>query len=137
MNVNIILIDDSEVDHLMVKNACGKSTIPGDYLYFQNPKKGLDMLLNIKAEELKKIKHVLLLDINMPDLDGFHLLKQIRECHSLSLLPVVMFSTSNSEKDMEHALRLGANAYLTKPSLVEDYKKIIQSLKAFWKFHGV
>jgi CheY-like chemotaxis protein len=136
MQVNLILIDDSEVDHLMVKNACRKSAIQGDYLYFQSPDKGLDMILNIDSEQLKKEKFVLLLDINMPELNGFHLLRQIRQHPELSLLPILMFSTSNNEKDMHKALSSGANAYLIKPSMVEDYKKMIHAIKTFWKFHG-
>jgi CheY-like chemotaxis protein len=135
MQVNVILIDDSEVDHLMVKNACGKSEIHGEYLYFQCPKKGLEMILNLKGEQLKKEKFVLLLDINMPEINGFQLLKKIRKEHDLNLLPVLMFSTSSDEKDMQKALHLGANAYLTKPSMLDEYRNIIQSTKAFWKYH--
>jgi CheY-like chemotaxis protein len=66
-------------------------------------------------------KIVILLDVNMPRMDGFETLKAIRNHDQFKALPVIMFSSSDDEGEMNHAIRLGADGYLVKPFSVDSF----------------
>jgi two-component system, response regulator len=74
----------------------------------------------------------ILLDLNMPKKDGKATLAEIRKNPQLSSIPVIIFSTSNSEKDKADTARLGCTAYITKTSCYHELKKIAQALKSSW-----
>jgi CheY-like chemotaxis protein len=71
---------------------------------------------------------IIFLDINMPCVDGKQCLKEIRNNKELDKVPVVMFSTSNHEKDIEETFKNGANLYVSKPSFFIDQVKILQKI---------
>jgi CheY-like chemotaxis protein len=79
--------------------------------------------------------HILFLDLNMPGLSGFDCLKLIRGNPNLKDLSVAIYSTSNSEKDIEETLSGGANIYIHKPNEFERLKDIIKHvLKINWQY---
>ncbi len=75
---------------------------------------------------------VALIDLKMPGMDGFELLKWIREKSPLPNLPVVVLTSSESMKEVHQAYQLGANSFLVKPPTVEDVKEIMKMLGSFW-----
>ena len=75
---------------------------------------------------------LVLLDIKMPFLSGFEVLRWIREQSTFPTVPVVMFTSSNQECDVEKAYSLGANAYLMKPNHGGDYSDLASLIKRFW-----
>jgi CheY-like chemotaxis protein len=79
-----------------------------------------------------KIPSFVLLDINMPKIDGFEILKKIKSSPKLKLIPVVMFSTSIRKLDVEKCYNLGANAYVTKPLQFAEFKERIKKIFSFW-----
>lgn len=75
---------------------------------------------------------LVLLDLNMPGMDGREFLRRARAEASLRRLPVVVFTTSDAETDCVKAYELGANAYLTKPMSYDLFNKTLQGVVAFW-----
>ena len=75
---------------------------------------------------------VLFTDIKMPKMDGFELLKWLKADPRCSLLPVMVFSASNHHTDVEKAYRLGANAYLVKPSSMDELRTAVRAAHGFW-----
>ena len=75
---------------------------------------------------------VILLDLNLPGTDGRDILKIIKNDQKLQRIPVIVFSTSNNEKDIEVSYTSGANAYLRKPSTLEEFVDIAQTINKFW-----
>jgi CheY-like chemotaxis protein len=72
---------------------------------------------------------VVLLDINMPGLDGFEVLQRIREREAFAQLPVIMMLTnSDNPRDIERAAELGANGFQTKPATMKEYVRFFDSL---------
>ncbi|WP_226389901.1 response regulator [Penaeicola halotolerans] len=130
-HIQLIMIDDSSIDTLLVTQAIKRLEIKVDLLVFQEPQKGLDYLLSTERDET--ISYIVLLDLNMPDMDGFELLTSLRASHvPASHIKVLIFSTSNYHNDVEKAYKLGANAYLVKPVENKHYTEILQAVIDFW-----
>jgi len=75
---------------------------------------------------------IVLLDINLPGLNGGEVLERIRGDDRLKLVPVIMLTTSNDERDVQMAYRLGANSYVQKPVDLDGFMAALKRLKDYW-----
>ena len=75
---------------------------------------------------------LILLDLNLPKMDGRELLAHIKKDVSLKLIPTVILTTSNAEADIVKSYQLHANCYLTKPVLLEAFEVLVKSINDFW-----
>jgi CheY-like chemotaxis protein len=75
---------------------------------------------------------LLVLDLNLPRKDGRTVLQEVRSDPALSRIPVVIFTTSQSDSDIARSYELGANCYLRKPGNLADYRAVVQSMADFW-----
>ncbi|XCN73302.1 MAG: response regulator [Candidatus Electrothrix aestuarii] len=78
---------------------------------------------------------LVLLDLKLPKYDGHEILTQIKGSDRLSPIPVVIFSTSNSEKDVSRALRNCANSYIVKPMEADQYGEVISGILRYWELN--
>ena len=127
---HIMLVEDNISDQVMVERALEDGKIACDLTILSNGQKALESLREMVL--LDTLPDLILMDINMPVLDGKQTLQEIRTDAELKLLPVVMLTTSNRDKDILESYRLGVNAYLTKPVLDSEFIKTIQQLENFW-----
>jgi CheY-like chemotaxis protein len=79
--------------------------------------------------------HIVFLDLNMPQKNGYDVLKEIRAMESSKDVPVIIFSTSNDDAAIEKTKLLGANLYITKPSSYSEFKKVISSVLSYDWMH--
>jgi CheY-like chemotaxis protein len=75
---------------------------------------------------------LVILDLNLPKKDGRAVLAEVKVDADLRTIPVVVFSTSRSMKDIERSYELGANCYVSKPGNLKDYLAAVQSIEQFW-----
>jgi len=75
---------------------------------------------------------IILLDLNMPGIDGYRVLAEIKEDASLKSIPVIIMTTSNDERDVETCYRMGANAYVRKPFGSSDFLDTMKRVTNFW-----
>lgn len=75
---------------------------------------------------------IILLDLNMPKLNGFQVLKQIKSDEDLKSLNVIILSTSSNADDIKKSYQLGANSYITKPLDMDDYLNMTKIFKQYW-----
>jgi CheY-like chemotaxis protein len=75
---------------------------------------------------------IILLDLNMPRMDGRELLQHIKADESLAAIPVVVLTTSKAEEDIVRSYQLHANCYITKPVDLEQFLKVVRSIEDFW-----
>lgn len=121
----IIVIEDSEFDFTFLKNAFLKADELIELIRISS-------FGGLVDEVEKNGISCLLLDLKMPHVDGFDILEQIKSDGNLKVLPVIIFSSSDNPKDIEHSYRLGANAYVVKPSTLQDYEKFAYELTQSW-----
>lgn len=131
----ILMIDDSAEDYEFAKKSFHKAGLNSVLLHLNSGKAGLDYLLrkgpyaNLKDSPLPRM---VLLDINMPDMDGLEVLKAIKNDRNLQVIPVIMLSSSVEGKDIKQAYELGADSYIAKPVSINGLFRAIEMLKNFW-----
>lgn len=127
--LKILLVEDDEVDVMNVKRAFDKARI-------QNPlhvaKDGVEALELLKDDGFSKERLLLLLDINMPRMNGIELLREIRKNDKLHSLPVVVLTTSDDERDKFDAYDLNVAGYLLKPVTFPKFVEILDVLNRYW-----
>ena len=119
---NILHIDDDADDCEMFEQAL-KEVSQAIYICIDNPLKALQKLLtgNIKPD-------VIILDYNMPGLNGMDLLSELKKNNNVADIPVIMLSTSSREDFKQKAIELGAVNYITKTSSFTELKSIIRTI---------
>lgn len=75
---------------------------------------------------------LIVLDLNLPRVDGCSILTQLKSDENLSRIPVVIFTTSQANSDITRCYELGANCYLVKPGNLSDFVAVVQSMADFW-----
>lgn len=135
MPKTILLVEDSEDDVFFALRAFEAAAAVAPILRVEDGRRAIDYLSG-KGQFADRAKfpfpHLVLLDIKMPFVTGFEVLQWIREQSSYPKLPVVMFTSSNQESDIEKAYALGANAYLVKPDQPDDFSDLAGLIKRFW-----
>ena len=127
----IALADDDEDDRFFFQSAIEEMEFNSKLTLF---KSGKELMEHFNQEDFVK-PHILFLDLNMPGLSGFECLKLIRSNPNLRDLSIAIYSTSNSEQDIEETLSGGANIYIHKPNDFERLKHIIiHVLKINWQY---
>jgi chemotaxis family two-component system response regulator Rcp1 len=111
----IVLVEDNPGDVLLVRRALQEKGIAAELTCFEDGQKALESLAQRDAPDL------LLLDLNLPKIEGFELLTKIRSTPKLSAVPVVILTSSESPGDMQRTALLGAACYITKPSGLGDF----------------
>lgn len=135
MNKIILVAEDDEDDRLLLLAAMKEAGVHDSVRMVANGAEVLDYLFGMGAYN-DRDKHpfpsLLLLDIKMPGRDGFEVLAQARADEIFRSLPIIILSASCQPQDIERAYRLGANAYLVKPSNISELRQMMEALKGFW-----
>ena len=126
--VNILLIEDDEVDVMNVKRAFSKNNIKNKLFVAGNGVEALDML----RTSIVPLPRIIILDINMPKMNGIEFLKNLREDESLKNISVFVMTTSNEDSDKINAYNLNVAGYILKPLSFEKFIASIATLKNFW-----
>lgn len=128
----VYLADDDTDDQYLVKSAFSKLDKQPELLFFNNGLELVEHLEQSKSNKESSMQAIVLLDLNMPTLSGKDTLLRIKNSETLKNLPVVIYSTSDSNYDVEEAYKLGANAFITKPEKFGDMVTVIKRLYEFW-----
>lgn len=130
LNKPILLIEDDLVDQMTVKRAFKELKVINELLVANNGEEGLEML---KDESLDK-PGIILLDLNMPKMNGIEFLQEIKNYKEFKTIPVIVLTTSKHEKDKVESFNLGVAGYMIKPVDYENFLEIIKSIKDYWSF---
>lgn len=132
-NINLLLVDDDPADRLLVKKALLSSSTR--QFIFSEVDDGIAAIefLNQKSSvsDFKKI-NLILLDLNMPRMDGRETLCEIKKTPALREIPVVILTTSDFENDIKFCHEQGCDMYIKKPFTMKEFVKELQQLEKFW-----
>ncbi len=124
----IVIVDDDPNLHLIIKHVYSKSNKTNPLLIFDGGEELLAHMDKVALGE-EEVPEVILLDINMPTINGYDVLKRIKSIDRFKEIPViVMFTSSDSGDDVEKAEKLGADGFYTKPSRLEGFIELFNVL---------
>lgn len=124
----ILLVEDNLADVELTKIAFKSQNISTEIIHCEDGKVALDFLTENAATNFDYV----LLDLNMPRLNGLDLLKICKQDPMLRRLPVIVFTTSSNYDDIQQCYEFGANAYVLKPVDLSDFDRAIEAINSFW-----
>lgn len=135
--IHILLAEDDPDDRLLTRRALGESPMAATMTTVED---GAELLRYLRhegeyrdnGEEPAAWPDLVLLDLNMPGMDGREALREIKTDAELRRLPVVVLTTSEAERDILESYNLGVNAFITKPVNFDDLADAMEALSAFW-----
>ena len=127
--LNILLVEDDEVDVMNVKRAFQKAHITNPLFVAGN---GLEALEMLRGNKMPKERRLVLLDLNMPRMNGIEFLRELRKDPELSATAVVVLTTSTMDRDKFEAYNLNIAGYLVKPVTFSDFVELMTTLNKYW-----
>ena len=132
-NIEILLAEDNEDEIILIEEALDDANIKNVTLNHVN--NGIETMKYLKKDtpyENKQRPDLLLLDLNMPQMNGHEVLEQIKNNASFKTLPVIVLSNSQNENDIEKSYENHANCYITKPSDYNAFKEVLKLIEEHW-----
>jgi CheY-like chemotaxis protein len=129
---SFLMAEDSPDDILITKRAWKKGNIKNKLYIVNNGEETLDFLYK-KGEYVDAPSiSLMLLDLNMPKMNGFEVLEAIKKDTGLKSIPVIVLTTSNRDEDIQRAYYLGCNSYIVKPVNYDNFLKAVLEIQRYW-----
>jgi len=125
----ILLVEDNPDDVELTLRALKKNNIANEVIVARDGQEALDFLLGQDGRDLPE---VVLLDLKLPKVDGLEVLRRVRDKERTKLLPVVVLTSSNEDRDIVSSYNLGANSYIRKPVDFEQFIEAVKQLGLYW-----
>lgn len=128
----ILLVEDNPADVLLMQEAFKNSTIVDQMHVVVDGEEALDFLNKQGKFQHTKSPDLILLDLNLPKIDGREVLMELNKSPQLRRIPVIVLSSSKVEKDILESYDNSANCYIVKPIELEKFVKIVETIESFW-----
>lgn len=132
MPIEVLLVEDSPGDVRLTQEAFREAN---GSIRLHTAADGVEAMAFLRNEGVHVSSprpDLILLDLNLPKMDGREVLALIKEDESLKLIPTVILTTSDSESDIVKSYQLQANCYLSKPVQLEEFEGLVKSINDFW-----
>ncbi len=128
----ILLVEDNPDDILITKRAFKKGKIRNKLYTVENGVEAIKFLKQEGEYSDVPVPALILLDINMPLMNGFQVLEKIKSDQELRKIPVIMLTTSERDKDIDRAYALGCNSYIVKPVNFQKFLEVVINAQEYW-----
>ena len=128
----ILLVEDNASDEALTLRAFKKSNFVNPIVVARDGQQALDYLFARGPHAGRELPQVVLLDLKLPKVDGLDVLKALRADARTKLLPVVVLTSSNEERDLLNSYSLGANSYVQKPVDFGQFAEAVRQLGLYW-----
>jgi CheY-like chemotaxis protein len=130
---NILLVEDNLDDIRILRRALTGRRMLAILHVARDGQEALDFLFPEGAEEPKKpTPDLILLDLNLPRMNGIDVLKMVRSSKDLAGLPIIMLTSSTREEDVSRSYKAGSNTYVQKPVDFDDFVKALELIEDYW-----
>jgi len=126
----ILLVEDNPNDIEITRRALEKGQVKNELTIARDGQEALDILFGSRSKT--SLPGLILLDLNLPRVDGREVLSRIKGDPELRRIPVIVLTTSADERDIQGCYRIGANSYIKKPVDMEGFLRAVQRLKDYW-----
>ncbi|MEZ7495995.1 response regulator [Leeuwenhoekiella aequorea] len=130
--LSILLIEDDRIEVMKLKRVLSKNNLKHDLVEARNGEEALKIL-----EDRSNLPDIILLDLNMPKIDGIEFLKVLKKEPLLKYIPTIVLTTSNNHNDVKECYEIGIAGYVLKPLKYEDYVEKIERLLEYWSINEV
>lgn len=133
--IKILLLEDDANDLLFIKEALKKFTKQDSLIHFENGAEMLDYIFkkdNYSNESSEIIADLIILDLKTPKINGLEVLQRLKADEITNFIPVVIFTSSNEEKDLRKSYEYGANSFIVKPIDFETFSQTIEAVGNYW-----
>lgn len=130
--INILMIDDDAGDTLMAKEAIEQSDLQTKLHITHDGIEAMAFLTNDGKYADAPRPDLILLDLNMPRMDGHEVLTWLKNQPSLKNIPVIILTTSDASQDVEECYNKQANCFITKPIDLDEFTRVINEVNGFW-----
>ena len=131
MSLNFLLIEDDEIERLKFSRVMKKN----EYNHQITEAENGEIALEILEDTNRELPDVVLLDLNMPKMNGLEFLKKLKSSERLHHIPVLILSTSNNNNDLKECYKAGIAGYIVKPLKYEEYQQKIKALIEYWNIN--
>jgi len=134
MEVDILLVEDNPNDAELTLRALKKHNLTNNLEWVKDGAEALDFLF-LRGNYATRTNHkpkLVLLDLRLPKLDGLEVLKAIRTNPQTDMIPVVVMTSSTEERDIVSSYKLGANSFVSKPVVFDEFIKVVADLGLYW-----
>jgi CheY-like chemotaxis protein len=131
----ILLVEDNRDDEALTLRALKKNNIKNDVVVAHDGVEALDYLFGTGSHagrDLTVMPQVILVDLKLPKVDGLEVLRRVRAHERTRLLPIVILTSSNEERDRINGYGLGANSYVRKPVDFAQFIEVVRQLGLYW-----
>ncbi len=132
---HILLVEDNQMDVVLTLDAFREARLKNKISVARNGKEALDYLFGLDKyadRMLFPMPNLILLDLKMPGIDGFEVLRQIKNTDKLKRIPVVILTSSKEEGDRALSYDIGANSYLMKPVSFDGFTEVVKKIDDYW-----
>jgi len=131
-SIDILLVEDSPGDAELAKEALEESKLKNTLYIVEDGQEALDFLYKKGKYENVPRPDLMLLDLNMPKVDGREVLKIVKNDEDLRSIPIVILTTSRAEEDILKSYNLHANCYISKPLNLDKFLEVVNAIESFW-----
>ena len=128
----ILLVEDNPDDEALTIRALKANNLLNEVVVAHDGAEAIDFFFGTPGRENGRMPELVLLDINLPKMNGLEVLRRIRADQRTRMLPVVILTTSDEERDRIESYQLGANSYIQKPVKFEQFSRAVQQLGVYW-----
>ncbi|MBU2600101.1 response regulator [bacterium] len=132
--IDILLVDDGDDDVVITQRAFKKSKLLNNLYIARNGQEALDFIYHEGKYKIEPVPTpgLILLDINMPNMNGFQVLEKLKSDPKHCMIPIIMLTISDRDEDIVRSYKNGAVSYITKPIGFEAFVKIIEQFEIYW-----
>jgi CheY-like chemotaxis protein len=137
--IDVLIVEDSANDAELTLRALRGSVGTDRLRHVEDGVKALDVLFGadgLASRAGATLPRMILLDLKLPRLDGHEVLRRVKSDERTRGIPVIVFTSSKEERDVNESYRLGANSYLVKPLGFEEYTTIVADAARYWMLHN-
>ncbi len=133
-SVPILVADDDMEDCEMIRDALKESRLLNEVKFVHDGEQLLSLLHSERgrAQDQRNLPGLILLDLNMPKMDGRDVLKELKKHPELHQIPIVVLTTSEAEEDIVRSYNLGANSFITKPIEFQTLVQVMRDIGRYW-----
>lgn len=131
-SIEILLIEDSPADIELTQHALNNGKIKNQLTVISDGEKALQFLFKQDPHQQARTPDIILLDLNLPKVDGREILQALKSEPTLASIPVIVLSSSEAAADIQQSYRLHANCFISKPVQLEDFMEVIRMVETFW-----